>query len=188
MVLAKDMLGYIDERFLDDPAGYTEMTQLFHSIVQVVKNSAHPLVMYKAELWKYCSGEVVSAPSKQTKQPTAAPKAAPKKPEPAAKEAPAVAPGAVEEAPAPVIEPAAESTEKAPPQMDFEVSEAQTVLQRIAEEVDKTMIKSILKKNAVADTRDGSKLEVIVINEQFYTMITKPDSVEYVQSIGERVM
>jgi hypothetical protein len=56
-------------------------------------------------------------------------------------------------------------------------------MQDIIEKVDKIMIKSILKNNAMIDSIEGDLLTIVIINEQYYTSLQKPETIHYITDI-----
>ncbi|MEF2175989.1 MAG: DNA polymerase III subunit gamma/tau [Candidatus Absconditabacteria bacterium] len=53
---AKQILTYIDDKFMEDVSFYAKLADLFRNIIVSIKNYPLPIVIYKSEIYKYIKG------------------------------------------------------------------------------------------------------------------------------------
>ena len=66
---------------------------------------------------------------------------------------------------------------------DSKIEDYTDLMQAIIDKVDKVMVRSILKKNAMIDSIEGDLLTIIIINEQYYNSMQKTETIQYMQDI-----
>lgn len=191
--LVKDILLYCNERFLDDPAMFSELSWVFQEIAAEAKWYPHPVLLRKRKLWNMRSPATpVSKPWSSSLPPK---QSTPPKPQRS------------------VAEPKKQEVEKQESSQQSDTKDTQSevlpstsgetqqsswweqagqstegLLERIIEKVDKKMLKSVLMKHAHIRWLDNGVLSIIVINQQFYATVQKPEVVSYLQWIVSDIL
>jgi len=177
----KDILLWLDEHFMENPAVYTRLAEYITKIYAQVKKYPYPVLVYKSQLHSYFfAQEEQSAPIKVGESPTELQK--PKtKPKTGWDSAPSENKTSVELDTSKDIP----SWESMPSPKSSETSEHDLpeLMKEIISRVDKIMVKSILKKNAILESLNGDVLSWIVINQQYFTTLQKAEVIVYLQDI-----
>lgn len=186
---AKDLLLRVDEHFLDDPVFASALADVLKEIVAGIRSYPYPLMIYKTAIWKWLHSDGQSQTS--TTAPAQSSQSADSwasSPAPAVKQESTTSQSSSEQPSAP-DKPASDSWNwtTSPPKSETDTwasSDAtDDLMQQLIEQVDKVMVRSILKKNAVIDTVEDNVVSIIVINEQYYTTLNKAETSEYIQSL-----
>lgn len=159
---AKDIMLWLDEHFMDDVQFSVGLAQACKDILVWSKGYPYPLIIYKTVLWKYLTGEHApregSSPAVTPTSPKSSKPTSPKAKEVHAQTVPPVTP--------PVA---------SPNKADAQPMSYDTLMQELIARVEGTMLKSILKKNVIIDVLENDMLSLIIINEQFYSTVQKPE-------------
>lgn len=77
---AKQILTYIDDKFMEDVSFYSKLADLFRNIIVSIRNYPLPIIIYKSEIYKYIkwNNENFILPSSVEKKTVAPKKIAPK--------------------------------------------------------------------------------------------------------------
>lgn len=62
------------------------------------------------------------------------------------------------------------------------------IMQELVARAEGTMLKSILKKHTIVDSLDSNVLTLIVINEQFFNTVQKPEINDNLQKITSEII
>lgn len=180
--LAKDILRYLDEHFMEDPARYSQLAKIFKDITIGIKSYPHPIIIYKMYLWE--AMQVWSA-TQWTPKHAVAPELKVEKPAPkvAVTESKEAAPASVSTETPPAPAPITAEDPKSEPVFAGEPSEFEWLMAQLIDQVDKVMIKSILKKSVIVDGLEDDVLSMIIINEQYYSTLNKQEIIVYLQDI-----
>ncbi len=183
--LAKDILLYLDDHFMENPAAYAPLTWMMQEIAAEMKRYPHPALVWKRKLYMYCSGwwvavETASVVSQPVEKSPASAVESVSTPEPVVQtekevlKTPVVSPPVEASVPVPI---------QSPSSQDFS-----WILEKIIEKVDKVMIRSALKQQTMIESFNDWVLSMIIINEQFYTIMQKQETVEYLNNIVSQVV
>lgn len=172
---AKEILIWLDEHFLDQPARYAQLANMMRSIIAEAKRYPHPLLIWKAKTRVRFSGESEPQPKAVTQAPTVqAPKTvAPTTPVPENK----TAPTPVEEVPTAQASTIQETPEAKSPETPKSTSNLspEIVIETLLAGTKNPMLKATLKQNVIIQEVTEFTIGAIVINEQFYHTISKPE-------------
>ncbi len=205
----KDLLLYLDEHFMEDPMTYASLAQVGSAILADGRYYPQPMIIIKMHLWQWMQGNGAVIPSGETtprkaqslsaqglgpeatsqgfipeatsQGPAAAPKISVTK-------TPAVAPTpsdvTPQQAPLPPVPPTASSIPDntlplETPSQAWATHES--LMEQLIARVDKTMVKSILKKSSLIARVTDDLVEMTVINEQYCGMLNNTDTRTYLE-------
>ena len=190
---AKDVLLWLDEHFSENPAAYSHLAGGFREIYAEVKRYPYPVLVYKSKLYSYFNeisweGVAMSC-SEGWSQKKSQVKSEEKKATEDKKEEKKSKKVTEDKEVTNVTEEKKADKKwdkgmvaKSPQASDFSV-----LMQDIIAKVDKVMISSILKNNAMIDSLEDGLLTIIVINEQYYNSLQKQETIEYLNTLVTQV-
>jgi len=203
--LAKDILLYLDDHFMEKPAEYAPLTWMMQEITAEMKWYPHPALVWKRKLYEYTvwvATAVAVTPQNTTtvqKEPmVASPKVVPTQeqkpvdlvkenkaidsllPEPATETIPPKeAPTWTQESTHTSSETPATKSSSPSQNESSSLSWSQdfsTILEKMIEKTNKIMIRSALKQQTMIQSFDEWVLVIIIISEQFYHLIQKQET------------
>lgn len=181
---AKEILMWLDEHFMEQPTRYAQLAALMREIVAESKRYPHPLLLWKAKTWHWFGDSTNSDVStKHTSVPVQT-----TQPQPAATHQPLTAHSADNQAANPPTSSAADavelshddSTNSSWVTSEQSVSSStplspELVIETLLAGTTNPMLKSALKQNVIIQEITTETIGAVVINEQFYHTISKPD-------------
>lgn len=168
--LMKDLLIRCDEHFLDDPALYSELTKIFSRIYSWIKGAPVPLVIIKAEFRKW----LIDSPSKYTSLGSSLEQ----------KQNITLSKGWKEEssmiAENSINWKSVEKMKDNDSEKNWEVftSDVHSLKENLLPLLEKKMVKSTIEKYWVFIWDDNDIITLVIIQQQFFSMIHKPDILE----------
>lgn len=169
----KDLLHYMDDHFLDHPTAYAAIAQVCIAILGGCRSYPHPVIVIKTHLRQWIQWDTVSAavpPAPQKPMSTPAPVSS-TKPAQTIEASMPIAPSIPANEPTSLPTPAPDSLAPAPVLFTDTYGAHETLLMQLIDRIDKTMIKSILKKSTIVGRVTDELVELIITSEQYCSMI-----------------
>lgn len=198
VIFAKEMLMYIDAHLMDDLDFFVRLGEFFREIVISVRNYPYPAMIYKVNFYKYFWN---SSSDSQTIQKPISPKPTPTVPKsttPTTKTEEFKTSDSVESPNDIVNSNDTKSNINSQSNMsDTNSSETSiittdltfdNILHQAADISDKIPVKSALKRYVNVESIDGWLVNLIVINQLQYSILTKEWNIQHLNSIFSKVL
>lgn len=180
---SKDVLLRLDEQFMQNPAVYSTLAWCFREIYSDVKRYPYPVLVYKSKLHRYFTESVWQSmplpPSQGNVSSQQVPPVPVEKAVPAEQEKPQESKQEqIASTPEPIVSKKQENWSL----------DGQELMQKLIARVDKMMIKSILKNNTMVESITDTVVSLIVINEQYYTLLQKAETITYMSDLISQII
>ena len=169
--LVKDILLYMDQHFIQDPAVYSTLARVWMGIYTKLRGAVSPILLCKAELWSYMHPDpniAISTHEVNKKSTTPIPQSAPVVETPSIPDIPTNT----------VTQKEVSSVPKASAPID--TSDLTALKQTLITYIDKMMVKSSLTNyTTIVNISDDAVIHMVCVQEQFAKTLQKSENLSY---------